>query len=150
MESDVIRPSTDELTQLRKVEELLSKDSNSARLIGPDGKELVLPVPVYETLRQAVHLLAEGNAISIVPKAHELSTQAAAEILNVSRPFVVQLLEKKEIPFHLVGSHRRIQFSDLIHYKKNRDQGRRKALKKIAALSEEAGLYDSDKKKDHE
>lgn len=147
MDSDVIRPSTEELTQLKKFEELLSKDSKLARLIGPDGKEMVLPVPVYETLRQAVHLLADGNAISIVPKAHELTTQEAAEILNVSRPFVIQLLEKDEIPFHLVGSHRRIQFSDVIQYKKRRDLNRRKAIRKIASISEEAGLYESDQEK---
>jgi excisionase family DNA binding protein len=150
MDTDLIRPLTEELKQLKKVEELLSQDSKSAKLVGPDGKEMVLPMPVYETLRKAIHFLAEGSAISIVPEAHELSTQEAAELLNVSRPFIVQLLEKEEIPFHLVGSHRRIHFSDVIHYKKRRDQGRRKALKKISAISEDAGLYDSDNVKDNE
>jgi excisionase family DNA binding protein len=81
-------------------------------------------------------------SISIVPINKELSTQEAADILNVSRPFLVKLLESGVIPFVKVGTHRRIRFIDLMEYKKHRDEETQKGLIEIMRISEEEGLYD--------
>lgn len=70
----------------------------------------------------------------------ELTTQEAADLLNVSRPFLVKLLEDKMMPFHKVGRHRRIKAEDLFQYKDKRDQERADALAEMAALDSEAGL----------
>ena len=86
--------------------------------------------------------MMHGRAISIVPVNKELSTQDAADILNVSRPFLVSLLEAGAIPFIKVGTHRRIRFIDLMEYKKRRDEETERGLEKIVRISEELGLYD--------
>ena len=72
------------------------------------------------------------------------TTQAAANYLGVSRQHLVDLLEKKEIPFHKVGTHRRVTFKDLLVFERRRDKTRREALDKLAADVDAAGLYDSD------
>ncbi len=82
------------------------------------------------------------RAIFIVPGNKELTTQEAADILNVSRPYLVKLLERGEIPFIKLGTHRRIRFSDLMRYKKRRDAERERALGEIARMSQELGMYD--------
>jgi len=86
--------------------------------------------------------MMHGRTIGIVPINKEISTQDAADILNVSRPFLVGLLDAGTIPFIKVGTHRRIRFTDLMEYKKRRDEERRQGLAKIAHISEDAGAYD--------
>ncbi|MBZ0189421.1 MAG: helix-turn-helix domain-containing protein [Candidatus Obscuribacterales bacterium] len=115
-----------------------------ARLVGPEGQEILLPEPVYRVLEQVVPLLAADMAVSIVPVGHLLTTQEAANLLNVSRPHLIKLLEKGAIPFERVGTHRRIRFEDLMEYKHNRDKERRKSLKKLTQMAQEAGLYDEE------
>lgn len=82
--------------------------------------------------------LAAGNAVQVVPVHAELTTQEAANILNVSRPHMVKLLENGELPFHKTGRHRRVLFADLMNYKQQRDRQRQQAL---TDLSQDAGLY---------
>jgi excisionase family DNA binding protein len=82
-----------------------------------------------------------GNAVSVVPVRRELTTQAAAEILNVSRPFLISLVEKGEIPARMVGSHRRIPLLPLLEYKRKTAAIREEALDQLAAEAQELKLY---------
>ncbi len=116
--------------------------SQPARLIGPDGEQIELPESVYRVLRGAVHELGRGNAVAIMPVHTELTTQEAADLLNVSRQYLVRLLDGGEIPFSKTGTHRRIRFGDLMAYKQQRDERRREGLRRLTRMSEELGLYE--------
>ena len=91
-------------------------------------------------LLEVLSEMSKGNAISLIPHHHEISTQEAANLLNVSRPYLVQLLEKGELPFRLIGTHRRVRLTDLMEYKANIDKQRSRALDELAALSQEANI----------
>lgn len=92
-------------------------------------------------LAQILAMLANGQGVQIMPDAAELTTQQAADFLNVSRPYLIKLLEAGEIPFHMVGTHRRIRFQDLREYGRNDDLARRRAADELTRLSQELGLY---------
>ncbi len=99
--------------------------------------EADIPTEVYRLFLEVLKQLAEGNAVTIVPVHAELTTQQAADILNVSRPFLVQLLEQRRIPFHKVGTHRRLYAKDLLAYKRQDDERRRQIARKLTQLAEE-------------
>lgn len=105
-----------------------------------DDKGAAHPVRVpVSALRLLVDVLTEigdGNAVSIIPIHAELTSQDAADVLNVSRPFLVQLLERGDIPFHKVGTHRRVRYQDVISYKEQIDAKRSKALDELAEQSQ--------------
>src|SRR5271157_6099992 len=103
-----------------------------AKLIGPDGKTEILPNNLYSFLLRLLAELRAGNAITILQSSHELTTIEASKILGMSRQFLVQLLEKGEILFHKVGTHRRLYVRDVIAYKGRRDTSRRKTLDDLA------------------
>lgn len=111
-------------------------------MVGPDNESIDLPEDLFKVLRRAVHILARGDAVSIVPVQAELTTQQAADMLNISRPHLVALLEANEIPFKRTGKHRRIRLGDLLDYKRKRDEQRREQLAQLTRLSEENGLYE--------
>lgn len=112
------------------------------KLIGPDGQARLLPDSFYAFLVELIGRLNEGQPVYIVQNQAKLSTIEAAAMLGVSRQFLVNLLEKGEIPFHMVGTHRRIYAQDLLSYKAKRDQGRRKLIKELAQSEVKEGLYD--------
>ena len=89
-----------------------------------DQDALVIPRPTAIMFAQILDLLAQGRGVQIIPKEVELSTQQAASLLNVSRPYLISLLESGKIPFRKVGRHRRITFEDLMDYKRGDDQER--------------------------
>ena len=84
--------------------------------------------------------LARGKSVSLIPMEAELTTNEAARQLKVSRPFLIGLLEKGEIPYRMVGTHRRIRFRDLCAYKEQNDRKRVDALEELSALDQEYGL----------
>jgi excisionase family DNA binding protein len=106
---------------------------------GP-GEVLVLPVSAFRLLVHILTEMAQGNAVTLIPIHAELTTEQAAEVLNVSRPFLVKLLDEGKIPGHKIGTQRRVPFSDLMAYKKQIDQQRLKALEELSALDQELGL----------
>lgn len=93
------------------------------------------------TVREILDLLAQGRGVQIFPREVELSTQHAADMLNVSRPYLIGLLEGGKIPFRKVGRYRRVRFEDLMDYKRRDDLGRRAAADELAELSEDLDLY---------
>jgi len=130
----------------------LAKESSRqlARLLGA-RKELALqvlkdghpsepvrvPVAAVRLLLNILTEMAKGNAVTLVPIHAELSTQEAADLLNVSRPFLVKLVDEAKIPSRKVGTHRRVLLGDLMAYKKLSDQKRKKALEALAAEAQE-------------
>jgi excisionase family DNA binding protein len=127
---------------VRELDDALAKNRGKATLRAPSGEEIELPHSVFEALVRVVHEMALGNAVRVMPVQAELTTQQAADLLNVSRPFLVGLLEEGGIPFRKVGSHRRVRLDDLLVYKDKRDRERRSALNELAAESQKLGLYD--------
>jgi excisionase family DNA binding protein len=84
--------------------------------------------------------LAEGRGVSVIPSHAELTTQQAADVLSVSRPFLIGLLESGRIPYRTVGRHRRITFEDLMEFKRHDDLTRRAAADQLAEVSQELDL----------
>ena len=100
-------------------------------------KTIELPAGAVKLLQAILEDMASGRAVTIVPQSAELTTQQAADFLNVSRPFLVQLLEQKKLPFRLVGTHRRVRFEDVLRFKENIDAERRKVLDQLAAEAQD-------------
>jgi excisionase family DNA binding protein len=127
--------------EVRALHERLQEEGE-AMLIGKDGKPAMkLPDAVYDLLLKILSVMEEGKAISIVPVTQDLTTQQAAELLAVSRPFFVKLLETGHLPYHLTGTHRRVYLKDLLAYKQHRDQERHAAIERMADEADKAGLY---------
>ena len=142
LEHEPITASESEQPALLRIRGVLNNSKGVPKLVGPDGEEIVLPGSVFELLRQVVYHMMQGKAVFIIPENQELTTQEAADILNVSRPYLVKLLKQGVIPFIKIGTHRRVRFIDLINYKKQRDAERLRAINEIAQMSQDAGLYD--------
>jgi excisionase family DNA binding protein len=114
----------------------------ACQIIGPEGQSLTLPESVFYLLERVVEVLARGDAITVVPVHKELTTQQAADILNVSRQYLVRLLDDGKIPFTRTGTHRRVRFDDIMTYKKERDRKRLDSLDELTRASQEYGGYD--------
>jgi len=99
-----------------------------------------LPGSVLRLLIDVLSELAAGNAVKVVPVQAELTTQEAADLLNVSRPHLVKLLESGELRFHRAGKHRRIRFADLMTFKARRDERSEAAMAELAKQAQEVGL----------
>jgi excisionase family DNA binding protein len=113
-------------------------------LIGPDGVATHLPPEVYKALSGVVQALRRGNAVTIAVHGTELTTQQAADMLGVSRPTLVKLLDSGQIPFTQPGRHRRVQVADVMAYRRHRSETRSEGLAAMVEISEVLGLYDED------
>jgi excisionase family DNA binding protein len=116
------------------------KETCVVRFESAPDEPVVLPAAVVRMLRALLTELGKGNAVTLMPHHAELTTQDAAGLLNVSRPFLVGLLESGQLPYHKVGTHRRVKFADLMTYKHRRDEQSEAALRELAALSQDLKL----------
>ncbi|MFF9567739.1 helix-turn-helix domain-containing protein [Streptomyces sp. NPDC014685] len=114
-----------------------------ALLRGPDGTSRTLPPEVYEALMVVVRALSEGKAVTVAPVNTTLTTQEAADLLGVSRPTFVKILDEGGIPFSRPGRHRRVLLADVLEYKEKRRSRRRRGLSELVGLTEDADLYDN-------
>lgn len=113
-------------------------------LLGREGAHIQFPEPVFHLLTEIVRKMHRGQSVVLLPENEELTTQAAANQLGSSRPYLVKLLEEGKIPFHMVGSHRRVYLKDLLAYQKKRDQERRAAMDALNKKLIDEDLYDAD------
>jgi len=117
-------------------------EAGTPALVSANGQRIELPDAVFRLLKDIVRNMQLGRAIVLVPENQQLTTQRAADLVGVSRPYLIRLLESGELPYHKVGSHRRVYLKDLIAYQKRRDSERKAALDQIAREAFESGLYD--------
>ena len=115
-----------------------AKASVTVRL--DDGTDLQLPKLVTPLLIKILTEMAQGNAVTLIPLHAELTTQEGANLLNVSRPFLNKMLDRGELKFHKVGTHRRIKFSDLEDYRQKREEERASLMEALAGQAQELGI----------
>lgn len=142
-------PSPQETEQAKESSRLLARRIQRGRPLrlrvlddAPQEQEVIirLPATVVQLLQDILVQMAEGKAVTIIPTHAELTTQQAADILNVSRPFFVRLIERGDIPFRKVGTHRRVLLSDVMAYKERTDAAREQRLEELTALSQDLNL----------
>lgn len=135
----------EELTTITAINQLLNQETTETievTLVGTDGVNVVLPDSIYQVLRQVIQVMSANKGVFIASFNRELTTIEASEILNVPHSFLVNLLEQKAIPYHLVNNFKRISFQDLMNYKNQRDTARKEMLTELTQMSQEAGFYD--------
>lgn len=124
---------SDKLSHLNKTKKI------SLNILTEDKlqESIEIPKQVYQMLIEIFSQVSEGKTVSLVSTESELTTQEAADFLNVSRPFLVKLLEQGNIPFRKIGKHRRVELLDLLNYKKLITQNRAKVLEELAQQAQE-------------
>src|SRR5213080_27685 len=129
----ILSPDPSEQDELVKLREQLTRIAGHrrrpvARLVGPDGNEVEIPASAFAALRAVVRDMAQGLTVTLIPHDKQLTTKEAADILTISRPFLVRLLDRGEIPSHRVGTHRRLNVEDVLAYRELRAKRRREKL----------------------
>ncbi len=140
MTDSVVHPPTsdaDRLTAVCEEIDALLQQQPPYVVVGADGHHIELPASALEALRKVVEAMSRGESVTVIPHDERLTSQEAAEILSVSRPHLIKLLDRGELPFHRVGTHRRIKIEDVLAYRERRDAERRAALAELTRLSED-------------
>jgi excisionase family DNA binding protein len=144
---DTVTPTPDDTriaqeSSRRLAKRLGARKKNVRFRIQPDdepAETIAIPLAAFRLLTEILTEMAKGNAVTLIPVHAELTTQQAADLLNVSRPYLIELVEKGQIPHRKVGTHRRVLFQDLMAYKQKIDAARLKALEELSALDQELG-----------
>jgi len=147
---DPVFPKEEETALIKLLDRVLDKEiienGNSEALVQfvQVGTEAIaLPESLYQLLRQAVHLMAAGRAVSLVPIEQNMTVEEAAILLNVSQIFMIKLLSEGAIKYVMIGSERRISLADLMAYKNSRTVKRREILRELAQFSQEEELNEN-------
>jgi excisionase family DNA binding protein len=111
-------------------------------LVDTSGHRIELPEPIFQMFSQVLALLQRGVGVTFIPHEENLTSQAAANMLGVSRPYLVRLIEAGKIPCTFAGSHRRVKLQDLLAYMQNRDRARHEAMNEMTQEVKKAGLHD--------
>ncbi|MCA9610357.1 MAG: helix-turn-helix domain-containing protein [Myxococcales bacterium] len=143
--TDVELPRGDERERareaLRELAPLRSRQVVHVRSDDPRHPvDVVLPARIFDALLELLRHTAEGNAVTLVPVHAELTTQQAADLLNVSRPHLIKLLESGALPFQRTGRHRRVRAEDLFAYRDRRRAESERAFQELADLSQDHDL----------
>jgi len=146
---NIQRPSKDEQRLAMESYDTLAavleqlKSDNPEIEIEETRERIKIPLSALKLLAKILKVTSQGNPVSIVPVATEMTTQKAAEILGCSRPYLVSLLETGEIEYTKVGKHRRVRFEDIMNYKEKMKKNQKKHIIDVMKFDEEIGLYDS-------
>jgi excisionase family DNA binding protein len=124
----------------------MGHDTPTCQIIGPGGQAFAIPESVFHLLERVIQVMARGDSVTIVPIGKEVTTQQAANLLNVSRQYLVRLLDEGRIPHRRTGKHRRLRIDDVLAYKRQRDRDRRTDLRELSRLTQEVGGYDAELK----
>ena len=133
-----------QVSESKEIQELyrLFLLNKAPALVGPDQTSIPIPESIYNILVQVINYMAQGKGVSVVPEMQEMTTQQAANILGVSRPFLIKLLDAGTIDFHRTGAHRRVYLKDVMEYRAKRDAERKQVLTGLAKKAVEDGHYD--------
>lgn len=129
-----------ERKQVQELDAILRQ--GGAALVSSNGERIDLPRTVYEILKKVVTLMAHGQAMTLIPDNQAVTTQRAADILGMSRPFFIKLLDAGAMAYHRVGNQRRVYLRDVLAYAQKREEERRAALARLSQAAVDAGLYD--------
>ena len=138
-------PTVEDMQAARETVRLLAPLGNTRKVkLCVDGldpiESIALPSSIFAQIIDLLAKLGNGDAVTIVPVQADVTTTQAAELLGMSRPFLIKLLERGELPFHMIGTHRKLKASDVTRYKNVRSIKRRESLNALAALSADLGI----------
>jgi excisionase family DNA binding protein len=141
-DAELARDSSRQLSKLlaRDIGKQISNFQLRVQTVNEPEESVVIPVSALRLLTNILTQMARGNAVTLIPVHAELTTQQAADLLNVSRPFLIRLIDDEKIPHRKVGTHRRIRFDDLMSYKQDIDQQRVQALEELAREAQELDM----------
>ncbi|MCL2780271.1 MAG: excisionase family DNA-binding protein [Actinomycetia bacterium] len=139
-EKTVLPPS--DVSLIEEIEAFLASYETQASLIAPDGTRTDIPPQVYDVLKRVVFAMANGSAVTVAPVSLRLTTSQAAQILGVSRPTLVRLLEDGAVPYEQPRRHRILRLDDVLAFKRNQDVRRDALLAEMTRQSAADGLYD--------
>jgi len=134
-------PSAVSPDELRRMTQLV-EEGGPTSLVGPTGDQVALPAAMTEVLAFVLETMQHQQAVVLMPEDQALTTNQAAAILGVSRPYLVRLLDEGKIPSRRAGTHRRVGLADLRAYQAQRDLARRRTLDALTVALDEAGVYD--------
>jgi excisionase family DNA binding protein len=127
----------DTMKTLRRQIDGIFREHGTGRLVGPDDETVEIPASALRALKLIVQSMARGQALTLVPHGKELTTQEAAEVLHISRPHLIKLLDAGTISHYKVGTHRRVRIEDILEYRERRASTRRENLDELTRLSEQ-------------